>query len=382
MEKTKRSGFTLIELLIVIAIIALLISILLPALGSARRTARTLICSSNQRQLMVSANTYGTDSKDWIPGSPSTSGFAAAGKPAVSGGSATPTVAEEFNGVATSPFDWVGVLASYSGMRGPGDGVDAATLKGSQGDEIRASRMAWYGKISSFNCPENNFEMTPFGAAPSYFGNLRMSSYCWSTQFTSTTEPSPLGTNIGANLRIADRGGYRPLFSSVGTPSQKALSFDGHRYATAGTPGAQSVAPDYDFAINASFGGPFGDVGPWFNDSHGLSRYAAPGEAGGAWDTNRVDARYWAFRHGLKKVEPNAGSATQRGGVQCIGNVAFFDTHVESMNDLQATNPMLWMPRGTTILPNRQLDAWKTTKAAFPQQCNASPYTSQGYVFP
>lgn len=58
MVKRKYRGFTLIELLVVISIIALLISILLPALGAARETARTLQCLSNQRQLAISFNVY------------------------------------------------------------------------------------------------------------------------------------------------------------------------------------------------------------------------------------------------------------------------------------------------------------------------------------
>ena len=62
-----RKGFTLIELLVVISIIALLISILLPALGAARDTARNIQCLSNIRQHGTMLEMYGSDNGGKMP---------------------------------------------------------------------------------------------------------------------------------------------------------------------------------------------------------------------------------------------------------------------------------------------------------------------------
>ena len=62
-----RRAFTLIELLVVIAIIALLIGILLPALGQAREAGRSIVCASQMRQLGTAANMYADDNRDRFP---------------------------------------------------------------------------------------------------------------------------------------------------------------------------------------------------------------------------------------------------------------------------------------------------------------------------
>lgn len=66
MSVTRSRGFTLVELLVVIGIIALLISILLPALRRAREAANTTVCSSNIRQVMLAFRFYADDWKDFV----------------------------------------------------------------------------------------------------------------------------------------------------------------------------------------------------------------------------------------------------------------------------------------------------------------------------
>lgn len=62
----RNTGFTLIELLVVIAIIALLVGLLLPALGKARDASRLSLCLSNVRQFTTAASLYAGDNKERI----------------------------------------------------------------------------------------------------------------------------------------------------------------------------------------------------------------------------------------------------------------------------------------------------------------------------
>lgn len=60
----RTAAFTLVELLVAIAIIALLIGILIPSLGVARESARTTVCTSNLRQMVIGWTLYGGDYQD------------------------------------------------------------------------------------------------------------------------------------------------------------------------------------------------------------------------------------------------------------------------------------------------------------------------------
>ncbi len=59
--KNRRQGFTLIELLVVVAIIALLVSILLPSLNRARELAKSVVCSNNRKAAFTGWTYYAND---------------------------------------------------------------------------------------------------------------------------------------------------------------------------------------------------------------------------------------------------------------------------------------------------------------------------------
>jgi prepilin-type N-terminal cleavage/methylation domain-containing protein/prepilin-type processing-associated H-X9-DG protein len=63
----KKRSFTLIELLIVIAIIAILAAMLLPALNKARGLAHDASCKNNLKQMQLGMITYLDDSKEFMP---------------------------------------------------------------------------------------------------------------------------------------------------------------------------------------------------------------------------------------------------------------------------------------------------------------------------
>ena len=105
-RRGRRAGFTLIELLVVVAIIALLISILLPSLTCARERARTVKCGSLMRGFGNGLETYYTENNEWIPGT-NTTGVALK----ATGGSAVASMRRHFMPVQT--FDWMTPILRY-----------------------------------------------------------------------------------------------------------------------------------------------------------------------------------------------------------------------------------------------------------------------------
>ncbi len=341
----RERGFTLIELLVVIAIIALLIGILLPALGQARRAARTVLCGANLNSIVKGIGLYANDYKEAIVGGSTTSGYDAL--PATPGFKDTPA---RFNGVAVQQWDFLGPLASFMGYQGPGETSESDLIP----EEVRAQRFNWLREFPAFTCPENNITAVPY---PSTGGGAwtqgRMISYNMSTQFTSSEAATSRG---GTGKRNQDRRGYQPYLYRVGSTSMKIAVFEGHRYAD------QSTEPDFDFRLDATYGGMFAGTGPWFNENKELNRAVAPGEALGSLPISVFfDARRWAFRHGSKSVTVRRGI---KGGDLVQGNMASFDGANKLYTDGDATNPDLWFPTGS-VFNSTVLDTWNYTKTNF-----------------
>jgi prepilin-type N-terminal cleavage/methylation domain-containing protein/prepilin-type processing-associated H-X9-DG protein len=82
-SKRERAAFTLIELLVVVAIIALLISILLPTLSRARAIAHMVRCSTNLHAIGRASHIYSLENDGYVPrdSSPNTNSFYREGNP-------------------------------------------------------------------------------------------------------------------------------------------------------------------------------------------------------------------------------------------------------------------------------------------------------------
>lgn len=349
LDAPRAGAFTLIELLVVIAVIALLVSILLPTLRGAREMARQVVCANNLRQFALAMTTYAQDNSEWLAGSPEGSGYDAA-------------VHGRFNGIAMQTYDYIGPLASHMGFQGPGEGNPNPT------EEDRYNRFHWYREtLKVAICPSNNILADPYPNPSGPWVAGRMISYNVSTQFFSSTKPPPLGTG---QFTAQDRGGYTPRLYEIGSLlSQKVAIFEGHRHASRNL----VDTPDFDFDIAAEYGGAFGGVGPWRNQSKELDRFLAPGELGGSLPGGSFnDARVWAFRHGMRR--DNNGRVGK-----AYGNMGFFDGHVALYDDGEATNPMFWFPTGTKLRNANEF--WMYTRNRWPEIFQGMSATNP-YVVP
>jgi len=321
----RRHAFTLIELLVVISIIALLVSLLLPSLASARRTGQRVACMAQMRSIGQAGTGYATEEDDWLIGAPAGTGAYLIGKPIAFG-------------PAVQRWDWMGPMAKWMGLGIVEGGGDTATVA-KRFDELRTN--------GAFLCAANKFLATRF-AGPSEAGAGRMVSYNMTRYQLMRVAPSGAsyglpGDGIGLGYlpyNVHDEAvpkDWRPSLTKIGVSANKVMAADGSRFANC------STEPDFDLRVDAGFGGAFSDVAPYAageNGSRSWDRSAAPGNAGCG---GGIDARVYAFRHatGIPPVRA-PGDAYKM-------NLVFWDGHAETQGDLQSSNPHQWLPQGSVL---------------------------------
>ena len=329
---SRSRGFTLVELLVVIGIIALLISILLPALGKARKAANTIVCSSNLKQITMGMIIYAQQYHGAILGNGSTSGAAILNTNVATafGDYNCPTVIQA--------ADWMSPTAKVLGVK-----FDEGNLLAN-----RTTRFNFFNSYPPFKCVENDLLMTYY-SGPINVGTTHMVSYATASYFQ-------LIYNAGAPSsdpvyqKYLNTGSYFPNITRVGDTSRKIYMADAAKYTTA------STSPDYDLTFNngSIAGGQFGDWGAF--DQY--SRSYLPGRG-----------MLLSMRHG-DRTPPVAGQTSTRYRM----DVAFFDGHVETMDGHSVQNPTLWVPRGTLVTVGASGEVAANSEGA--QICGGQNYTA------
>ena len=337
-----RSGFTLIELLVVVAIIALLISILLPSLSSAREQARAVVCAQSLRQLATGLQTYAGENRDYIPGL-NTSGVAVSAKRFAMGGN--PSVLYQSK-MAVQTYDWMTPILA-PGMEMPA---------------LRSERFKFL--LEKFRCPSQMYTAVVYESADGpdldefwAQGPVPASSYKMPAHFQFVGQ-SESDQRIGSDERIpsipilAKSGSptwevvvpnYIPRLDRVGPSARKIFAAEGTRYLD------ESQLLDYDPSPIPNWFGAFSAAGGWWS---GCPAYGvAPGSIN--WDGMPVAEGSLSggmnlavtYRHGLQRGSLSGDPHQNSGAI----NAAFFDGHVQRMSDRQSREPQMWYPTGAVV---------------------------------
>lgn len=360
MSRSPRAAFTLIELLVVVAIIALLISILLPSLKCARESARAARCGVQLRSLGSGLHSYFTENKDWIPGI-NTTGFAIFAALQSSGGN--PAAALRRPDLPVQNFDWISPLLRSETDLGANRAQRFQTVVNryqcpSQAG-VRVDTL-FYGSGSSVVSPQERPDFDTLLEGWSPLSYLMPAHFQWWGQSDANYVVGTAGpnntiyrartANPGWEVRIEK---YRSKLDQVGPSARKIAAADGTRYLD----GPPAFVLDHDVSPQPTFFGSFTSAGAWWcgDESYGVRQGSAN------WDGQSVNggagnpvaggrALALSYRHGCRGPEDTSDCRSNKGSI----NALFFDGHIARLDDRQSREITYWYPTGAVVQTPQQ----------------------------
>ncbi len=305
-------GFTLMELLVVVAIISILATLLLPALGGVLGEAARVECLNNMRNIGTALQGYVASYEGYLPG-PNTSGYGLSGR---------------LESVDTNPseplmnVDWMSPLMA--------DTLDLPP------NAIERLVMLLNSKLK---CPANDMVYTTVypggGSSIGTYDCAGISYASYSALMGFLVHPEghqDTGMVTGDEMSAVDMpNDYRPHITRVGDTTRKVFAIEGARYVRQEADGRFYVS--FNDIKRQVQGGNFALWGPataFDGDPHKMDRLGGRGRGPIRYEPNALN-RAAAWRHD--------------GQI----NVVYFDGHADTLSLEESLDVRLYYPKGSRL---------------------------------